>query len=75
MLSVTFLVRAAIYIEAAERGECYEESGSAASVLRTNDGHISVRAQLPELSDWSLKDIGIFRQVPGLDAVKPFWMA
>jgi len=38
-------------------------------------GHISVRAQLPELSDWSLKDIGIFRPVPGLDAVKPFWMA
>jgi uncharacterized protein YjiS (DUF1127 family) len=38
-------------------------------------GHITVRAQLPELSDWSLKDIGIFRQVPGLDAVKPFWMA
>ena len=36
---------------------------------------ITVRAQLPELSDWSLKDIGIFRQVPGLDAVKPFWMA
>jgi uncharacterized protein YjiS (DUF1127 family) len=38
-------------------------------------GHISVLAQLPELSDWSLKDIGIFRQVPGLDAVKLFWMA
>ena len=38
-------------------------------------GHISVRAQLPELSDWSLKDIGIFRPVPGLDAVKPFCMA
>jgi len=38
-------------------------------------GHITVRSQLPELSDWSLKDIGIFRQVPGLDAVKPFWMA
>jgi hypothetical protein len=37
--------------------------------------HITVRAQLLELSDWSLKDIGIFRQVPGLDAVKPFWMA
>ena len=32
-------------------------------------GHITIRAQLPELSDWSLKDIGIFRQVPGLDAV------
>jgi uncharacterized protein YjiS (DUF1127 family) len=38
-------------------------------------GHITVRAQLPELSDWSLKDIGIFRQVPFVDAVKPFWMA
>ena len=38
-------------------------------------GHITVRAQLPELSDWSLKDIGIFRQVSGVDAVKPFWMA
>jgi uncharacterized protein YjiS (DUF1127 family) len=38
-------------------------------------GHITVRAQLPELSDLSVKDIGIFRQVPGLDAVKPFWMA
>ena len=34
-------------------------------------GHITVRAQLPELSDWSLKDIGIFRQALGLDAVKP----
>ena len=33
------------------------------------------RAQLSELSDWSLKDIGIFRQVSGVDAVKPFWMA
>jgi uncharacterized protein YjiS (DUF1127 family) len=38
-------------------------------------GRITVRAQLSELSDWSLKDIGIFRQVPGLDAAKPFWMA
>jgi uncharacterized protein YjiS (DUF1127 family) len=37
--------------------------------------HITVRVQLPELSDWSLKDIGIFRQVPGLGAVKPSWMA
>jgi uncharacterized protein YjiS (DUF1127 family) len=36
---------------------------------------ITFRGQLCELSDWSLKDIGIFRQVPGLDAVKPFWMA
>jgi uncharacterized protein YjiS (DUF1127 family) len=34
--------------------------------------HITVRSQLPELSDWSLKDIGVFRQVPGLDAVKSF---
>ena len=38
-------------------------------------GHIAVRAQLPELSDWALKGIGIFRQIPSLDAVKPFWMA
>jgi hypothetical protein len=29
-------------------------------------GHITVRAQLPELSDWSLKDISIFCQVPVL---------
>jgi uncharacterized protein YjiS (DUF1127 family) len=39
------------------------------------NGHTTVRAQLAELSEWSLKDIGIFRQVPGLGAVKPFWMA
>jgi Domain of unknown function (DUF1127) len=36
---------------------------------------ITFRAELSELSDWSLKDIGIFRQVPSLDALKPFWMA
>ena len=35
----------------------------------------SFRSQLSELSDWSLKDIDIFRQVSGVDAVKPFWMA
>jgi uncharacterized protein YjiS (DUF1127 family) len=35
---------------------------------------MTFRAQLSELSDWSLKDIGIFRQVSGVDAVKPFWM-
>jgi uncharacterized protein YjiS (DUF1127 family) len=33
---------------------------------------MTFRAQLSELSDWSLKDIGIFRQVSGVDAVKPF---
>ena len=36
---------------------------------------MTFRNQLSELSDWSLKDIGIFRQVSGVDAVKPFWMA
>lgn len=33
------------------------------------------RIQLAELSDWSLRDIGVLRQTSGLDAVKPFWMA
>ena len=30
---------------------------------------MTFRAQLSELSDWSLKDIGIFRQVSGVDAL------
>jgi uncharacterized protein YjiS (DUF1127 family) len=33
------------------------------------------RIQLAELSDWSLRDIGVLRQTSRLDAVKPFWMA
>jgi uncharacterized protein YjiS (DUF1127 family) len=37
-------------------------------------GQMTFRAHLSELSDWSLKDIGIFRRVPSLEAVKPFWM-
>ena len=32
------------------------------------------RTELEQLSDWALRDIGLFRQVPALDAVKPFWM-
>jgi hypothetical protein len=36
---------------------------------------VGAARDLRGVSDWSLKDIGIFRQVPGLDAVKPFWMA
>ena len=32
-------------------------------------------AELEQLSDWALKDIGLFRQAPVLDSVKPFWIA
>jgi hypothetical protein len=28
-----------------------------------------------KLANWYMKDIGIFRNVPGLDTVKPFWVA
>jgi uncharacterized protein YjiS (DUF1127 family) len=38
-------------------------------------GQMSLWDQLSELSDWSLKDIGIFHRVQSLEAVKPFWMA
>jgi hypothetical protein len=30
--------------------------------------------ELAELSDWALRDIGIFLSAPNLDSVKPFWM-
>ena len=30
--------------------------------------------ELTQLSDWTLKDIGIIRLPPTLDSVKPFWM-
>ena len=30
--------------------------------------------ELTQLSDWTLKDIGIIRLPPTLDLVKPFWM-
>lgn len=31
--------------------------------------------ELAQLSDWTLKDIGIIRLPPALDSVKPFWLA
>jgi uncharacterized protein YjiS (DUF1127 family) len=36
---------------------------------------MTFRDQLSELSDWFLRNIGIFRRVLSLEAVKPFWMA
>jgi len=35
----------------------------------------SSQADIAELDDWCLKDIGFGRRTPNLDAVKPFWMA
>jgi hypothetical protein len=76
VLEITSLASAAIYIEDARSGgSVMKKLAPTRQFFDRAKGHITVRAQLPELSDWSLKDIGIFRQVPGLDAVKPFWMA
>ena len=58
-----------------EKAECYEEASPDTPLLERVKSQMTFRAQLSELSDWSLKDIGIFRQVSGVDAVKPFWMA
>ena len=43
-------------------------------LFERNTRRIASRGQLPELSDWLLRDIGIFRRPPALEAVKPFWM-
>ena len=43
-------------------------------LFERNTHRIAPRAQLPELSDWLLRDIGIFRRTQGLEAIKPFWM-
>lgn len=33
------------------------------------------RSDLTQMSDWTLRDIGIYRQTPNPETVKPFWMA
>ncbi|MFZ3224431.1 MAG: DUF1127 domain-containing protein [Xanthobacteraceae bacterium] len=38
-------------------------------------GHVVCRAELAQLSDWCLKDIGLARRSENLDVVKPFWMS
>ncbi|HEY6620090.1 MAG TPA: DUF1127 domain-containing protein [Steroidobacteraceae bacterium] len=37
--------------------------------------HVVCRAELVELSDWCLKDIGLARRSENLEVVKPFWMS
>lgn len=34
----------------------------------------STPIDLSQLSDWTMRDIGVFRSAPPLDLVKPFWM-
>lgn len=38
-------------------------------------GHVVRRAELAQLSDWCLKDIGLARRSENLDVAKPFWMS
>lgn len=34
----------------------------------------AARAELTQVSDWILADIGLLRVTSALDSVKPFWM-
>jgi hypothetical protein len=74
VLNVTFLASAAIYVELAKLGICYELIPTRYSFERVK-GQMTFQDQLSESRDWSITDIGIFHKVPSLEAVKPFWMA
>lgn len=76
MLRVTLIAETTTYGEIAEHGRTAMTKLIPIRRCHTEAKHRpSTRAALVHLSDWTLRDIGIFRSAPRLDSVKPFWMA